>query len=810
MTRHGRGAAAHRPGPAARRAHRRARRLRRRRHHRDVPARRRPARARRRRALAPAQPLQRGLRRLGRGRGRARPPRASSCSITVDCGINARAEVARAQALGMDVIVTDHHELEGDAARLRRGHPQAGRRTRSRTSPASASPSSWRTRCCEEPGRRRSSSSRWRCGPTPTSSPSGTIADVVPLVDENRALADDRARPAAQRAAPGPGGAAGGRRRSSRAASTPAPSAFAWRRASTPPAASRTPRWRSSCSGCADREAALPLALRLNELNRERQAIEAAMLDGGRGDGARPAAGGARAVVARLARGRRRHRRLARGRALQPAGDPAQRGRRRGQGLRAQHPRLRPARRRRAQRPSTCSPSAGTAPPAACVCGATHIPAFREAFVAQAAATLSADDLVRRATSTPSSAATSSRWPSPTSSSCSRRTGSATARSRCCCTAPRSSRRGSPATSGTRSTACAATAPRARPSTSTSPTSASSPRPGATTSPLALSKNDYNGAVSAQVQVRGLHRLEPPGRTSAPPPATCAAATGSRRDLWAALLRRAAVRQRGRRGASRRRGERPAEAGRRGGRRPLVDRRGAVRRRSPHCWPRRAPLVLVADVAAPPARRALPGSSPTSSRARCSPRRARRLARGATAALRSAPRAWPAPTSSWPARLAPPSAFAAAFAHVVLLDPPFTRRLLGGLAAAAPDAWVHALWGPAKLDFAGAGRAAELDLDAAHAARLAGARRRLAAGLTRRSSRNFSGQEPFLRRPAAAGGGPARRSARPACSSSTAAAATISNGRRVRSTSPRRDTYRAWHTRFRQPDFLQTCLTARL
>ena len=37
MTRHGRGAAAHRPGAAPRRAHRRARRLRRRRHHRDVP-----------------------------------------------------------------------------------------------------------------------------------------------------------------------------------------------------------------------------------------------------------------------------------------------------------------------------------------------------------------------------------------------------------------------------------------------------------------------------------------------------------------------------------------------------------------------------------------------------------------------------------------------------------------------------------------------------------------------------------------------------------------------------------------------------
>ncbi len=34
--------------------------------------------------------------------------------VTVDCGISARAEVARAAELGMDVIVTDHHELAGE------------------------------------------------------------------------------------------------------------------------------------------------------------------------------------------------------------------------------------------------------------------------------------------------------------------------------------------------------------------------------------------------------------------------------------------------------------------------------------------------------------------------------------------------------------------------------------------------------------------------------------------------------------------------------------------------------------------------
>ena len=44
-----------------------------------------------------------------------------------------------------------------------------------------------------------------------------------------------------------------------------------------PPAVSRTPRWLWSSSAAADRETALPLALRLNELNRQRQEIESAI-----------------------------------------------------------------------------------------------------------------------------------------------------------------------------------------------------------------------------------------------------------------------------------------------------------------------------------------------------------------------------------------------------------------------------------------------------------------------------------------------------------------------------------------------------
>ncbi|MHB8171562.1 MAG: DHH family phosphoesterase [Thermincolia bacterium] len=37
-----------------------------------------------------------------------------SLVVTVDCGISALAEVARATQLGLDVIITDHHEPHGE------------------------------------------------------------------------------------------------------------------------------------------------------------------------------------------------------------------------------------------------------------------------------------------------------------------------------------------------------------------------------------------------------------------------------------------------------------------------------------------------------------------------------------------------------------------------------------------------------------------------------------------------------------------------------------------------------------------------
>ena len=119
---------------------------------------------------------------------------------------------------------------------------------------------------------------------------------------------------------------------------------------------------------------------------------------------------------------------------------------------------------------------------------------------------------------------------------------------------------------------------------------------------LALSKNDYNGAVSAQVQVRSLHRLEPAQ------PDLCATACDLR-------CRDAAERRGPVGGAAGRRLGRPGDGG---GRRPdgdgdaaadalraaradgrLVDRRGrpAVSQLAALLAGGERVLVLVADVA---------------------------------------------------------------------------------------------------------------------------------------------------------------------------------------------------------------------
>ncbi len=116
----------------------------------------------------------------------------------------------------------------------------------------------------------------------------------------------------------------------------------------------------------------MPLALELNELNRERQTNEAAILQAAVGmvpDPPPPALvlsspAGTRASWASSPRAWRSD---------STAGDPAERGRRRGQGLRPQHPGVRPARRSESIS-AYLRRSAAIAPPAVCACGATPSP----------------------------------------------------------------------------------------------------------------------------------------------------------------------------------------------------------------------------------------------------------------------------------------------------------------------------------------------------------------------------------------------------------------------------------------------------
>ena len=267
--------------------------------------------------------------------------------ITVDCGINAREEVAQAQALGMDVIVTDHHELEGDLPACTVVTPKLGAYPCRHLAGVGVA-FKLAHALLEEPGDELADLPL-ALRPYTDLVAVGTIADVVPLIEENRVLtAIGLGR---LRSAPRPGLAtllevAGGRPGAVDAG------AVGFRLGPRLNAAGRLEDASIALEllGAADRDAALPLALRLNELNRERQTIEAAMLEAAVAMVPDPPPRRARALVARLARGRRGHRRVARRRALPPSGDPAQRGRRGGQGLGTEHRGVRPARRRGAHR----------------------------------------------------------------------------------------------------------------------------------------------------------------------------------------------------------------------------------------------------------------------------------------------------------------------------------------------------------------------------------------------------------------------------------------------------------------------------
>jgi single-stranded-DNA-specific exonuclease len=350
--------------------------------------------------------------------------------------------------------------------------------------------------------------------------------------------------------------------------------------------------------------------------------------------------------------------------------------------------------------------------------------------------------------------------------------------------------------------------------------------PGRYDIPLVLSKNDYNGAVSAQVQVKGLHRLDGGDDLCAAP---CALACGERLSgaaLWRELLDGEPLRAPGPEAEAALRAAR--EAGR------LVDRRG--RPAAPALTALAAGgerlLVLVADVA----RR-----RPLLERDVLSPGLGLRGAYLQSGCSRRADEAAAADVvvAGHDLALARPG-LVGAFTHVALLDPPFTGAHWAALAgAAAADAWVHACWGAAEAGAVTRAQAADYDLTAVM--------RRVWRALDGGSGRfddaleqELLGGEPYLRPAlpvaaalralrevgllvleagphecgsgAGAGSGPPGAGSDPpgAGSGSPDASGYHLERPRGKVDITVADTYRTWHTLFQTTDYLRSCLTALL
>ena len=510
--------------------------------------------------------------------------------ITVDCGINARDEVAQAQALGMDVIVTDHHELEGDLPACTVVTPKIG------TYPcrhlAGVGVAFKLAHALLEDQGDELADLPLALRPYTDLVAVGTIADVVPLVEENRVLtAIGLGR---LRSAPRPGLAAllevaGGRPGAADAG------AVGFRLGPRLNAAGRLEDASIAIEllGAPDRDAALPLALKLNELNRERQTIEAGMLEAAVAmvpDPPPPALvlsspdwheGVVGIVASRVAEKFHRPAIL-----LSEGEDEAK-----GSGRSIPAFDLLGAVERTSDHLLTFGGHRAA-------CGLRlrrdAIPAFRDAFVAEAAAALGPDDLrrVRDVDAIVGGDELDLRLADELELLAPHGFGNRQVTlllHAAEVVAPRLTRDKRHAQYRVR---CDGASCQAIHFNFDGLDELSAP--GRHDVALALSKNEYNGSVSAQVQVRGLHRLEPPETD------LCATACDLRcRDrlrgdlLWAALLggggcragRWGGGRRRGRRGAPRRTRRRPP---RRPPRPPAgLAARGAARRRRAHARARR-------------------------------------------------------------------------------------------------------------------------------------------------------------------------------------------------------------------------------
>jgi single-stranded-DNA-specific exonuclease len=726
--------------------------------------------------------------------------------VTVDCGITARAEVARAQALGMDVIVTDHHELEGDPPACVVVSPKLGGYPDAHL--AGVGVAFKLAHALLEDGGEEPTDLPLALRPYTDLVAVGTIADVVSLTGENRVLtAIGLGR---LRSSPRPGLAAllevaGGRPEAVDAG------AVGFRLGPRLNAAGRLEDASLALEllGAPDRETALPLALRLNELNRERQVIEAAMLESAVAmvpDPLPPALvlsspdwheGVVGIVASRVTE--RFHRPAI---LLSESGDVAK-----GSGRSIPAFDLLGAVERVSEHLITFGGHRAA-------CGLRlrrdAISAFREAFVAEAAAALGPDDLqsVRRVDAIVGGDELTLGLADELE-----------------LLAPHGfgNRQVTLLLHGAEVVAPRLTRDKRHSQYRVSCDGATCQAihfnfdgldelltPGRHDVALALSKNEYNGAVSAQVQVRSLHRLEAPERDLCI--TACATDCGERLRgdrLWRALVGAGTAPAPD--GSHQGDGAAPASAAdataaaalhaaRAEGR--LVDRRGRppLSQLATLLATGERTLVLVADV---PCRRPLlsadllvPGLD----------RRGAYLQAACSGRLDAAAEASVVMTTPDVALDHP--GFASSFAHVALLDPPCTQSTWASLSAAAAQAYLHALWGPAEAEFAGRVRDRQLDLEASM--------RRVWKALAAAQGRfDDELEQELLGRGAVLAPVAALAGAFAALQEAGLLVADDGGGYhlerpRDKVDVTRTDAHRRWHNRYQTPDFLRTCLTAQL
>jgi single-stranded-DNA-specific exonuclease len=191
--------------------------------------------------------------------------------VTVDCGMGARDEVERARELGMDVVVTDHHEIEGPLPECVVVSPRLPGAPCPQLAGVGVAFKLAHALLQDEGEPRVEVPLALR--PYMDVVALGTVADLAPLVDENRTLVmlglgrlKGATRPGLAALMEVAGVTPG----------TVTAGTVGFRLAPRVNAAGRLEDAGIALDllACSDRETALPLALRLEELNRERQEIE--------------------------------------------------------------------------------------------------------------------------------------------------------------------------------------------------------------------------------------------------------------------------------------------------------------------------------------------------------------------------------------------------------------------------------------------------------------------------------------------------------------------------------------------------------